>query len=168
VEVSGDSTNSRHHAGMFLWTDKHLQVLCEEATAVFRGNVPLTRWCILPFVVGPQRLINLILLDLQFSKFINMLGGSAARNASHLYLKVFFCSNLGRSIYCFRGGIRVIVILRSLDSLGGLTSAYRLDGRGSIPNWGKLFSILHSVQTGSGAVPTQPLINGHRELFPRV
>lgn len=89
MEVSGDSTNSRHHAGMFLWTDKHLEVLCEEATAVFRGNVPLTRCCILPFVVGPQRLINLILVDLHFSKFINMLGGSASRNATHLYLKSF-------------------------------------------------------------------------------
>jgi hypothetical protein len=35
----------------------------------------------------------------------------------------------------------------------GIATCWGLDGRGSIPGKGKRFSLLHSVQTGSGAHP---------------
>jgi hypothetical protein len=44
--------------------------------------------------------------------------------------------------------------MRSWDSSVGIVMGYRLDGPGSVP--GSDFSLLHSVQTDSGA--TQPRI----------
>jgi hypothetical protein len=43
------------------------------------------------------------------------------------------------------------VYLLSVEQLG-----YGLDNQGSIPSRGKIISLLHSIQIGSG--PTQPLI----------
>jgi hypothetical protein len=41
----------------------------------------------------------------------------------------------------------------------GIATGCRLDGRGSIPGMGQYFSILHSVQTGSGARPSSYTID---------
>jgi hypothetical protein len=38
-----------------------------------------------------------------------------------------------------------------LDSSVGITTGYELDGLGSIPGKGQVFSVLHSFQIGSGA-----------------
>jgi hypothetical protein len=45
------------------------------------------------------------------------------------------------------------MFLFKLAKLSGYTAGYGLDSRGSIPGRGKRFSLLHSVQTGSGAHP---------------
>jgi hypothetical protein len=39
------------------------------------------------------------------------------------------------------------------DNSIGIATGYELDGRGSISGRDKIFSVLHSVQTGSGAQP---------------
>jgi hypothetical protein len=41
----------------------------------------------------------------------------------------------------------------SQDSSVGIAMSYKLDGRGSIAGRGQDFSLLHSVQTDSGAYP---------------
>jgi hypothetical protein len=46
-----------------------------------------------------------------------------------------------------------------------ITTDYRMDGRGSIPGRGKRFSLLWSVQTGSGAHPASYLM-GSWGTFP--
>jgi hypothetical protein len=56
--------------------------------------------------------------------------------------------------------------MRSQDSSVGIATRHGLEGLGSIPDRARDFSLLHSVQTGSGAHLT-PLSNGYRGLFPR-
>jgi hypothetical protein len=44
----------------------------------------------------------------------------------------------------------------------GITTGYGLDGWGSIPERSKIFSLLHSVQTGSGGLPASyPMGTGY-------
>jgi hypothetical protein len=54
----------------------------------------------------------------------------------------------------------------SRDSSVGIAAGYWLDGRGSIPGKGKIFSLFHSVQTGKGAQPASYLM-GTGDDFPR-
>jgi hypothetical protein len=42
-------------------------------------------------------------------------------------------------------------LYRSWDSSVSIPTDYGLDGMGSIPSRGKRFSLLHNIQTGSGA-----------------
>jgi hypothetical protein len=49
--------------------------------------------------------------------------------------------------------VRLFFKTRRWDSSGGITTGYRLDGRGLNPGKGKIFSFT-SVKTGSGAQPT--------------
>jgi hypothetical protein len=46
----------------------------------------------------------------------------------------------------------------------GIATGYRLDGRGSILGKERYFSLVHSIQTGSG--PTSLLSSGYRGFFP--
>jgi hypothetical protein len=52
-----------------------------------------------------------------------------------------------------KGLLRVKVHNGSRDNSVDTAMGYGLDGRGSIPERGKRFFLLHSVQTGSGANP---------------
>jgi hypothetical protein len=52
------------------------------------------------------------------------------------------------------------------DSSVGITTGYRLDGRGSIPGRGKRFSVFHRVQNGSGVHPA-PYKMGTEGSFPK-
>jgi hypothetical protein len=134
LEVSNDSTNSPHHAGMFPGQTNISKSLVKKSTAVFRGSVPFSRCCILSFVVAPRRLRNLIPVDLHFSKFINV-----SRNAVHLCSKVFLFESWPK--YSPRP-LRNVVISRGLD---GIALGYGLDGNGSIPSCGKKYLMPYSV-----------------------
>jgi hypothetical protein len=56
-------------------------------------------------------------------------------------------------IYWLTYKFRTLSVPISSDSSVNIATAYGLDRRGLIPSRGKRFSLLHSVQTGSGAHP---------------
>jgi hypothetical protein len=60
----------------------------------------------------------------------------------------------------------MLYLIKSQDSSVGTPMGYRLDDRGSIPGQGKIFSLLRSVQTDSGAHSASYLM-GTEGSFPR-